>query len=94
MIKSFRNKALKRYWEKSDTSGVRPEWVRKVKLLLDALNRAKAPTDMWFPGSGFHALSGDLAGRFALLLSRNWRMTFGWEGQDAIDVDMEDYHGK
>jgi hypothetical protein len=21
-----------------------------------------------------------------------WRITFAWEGNDAIDVDLEDYH--
>ena len=24
--------------------------------------------------------------------SGNWRITFGWDGMDAIDVDLEDYH--
>jgi proteic killer suppression protein len=45
------------------------------------------------PGFGFHALKGDQAGRFAVSVSRNWRITFSWEGEDALDVDMEDYHG-
>ena len=93
VILSFRSKALKRFWERSDASGLRPDWIRKCKLLLDALDRAEQPDDMTFPGSGFHALSGDLAGRYALILSRNWRLTFGWSGEDATDVDLEDYHG-
>lgn len=93
MIKSFRSKALKRFWERSDASGLRPDWVRKVSLFLDALDAAKEPGDVAFPGSGFHALTGNLAGRYALTVSRNWRLTFGWEGEDAVDLEMEDYHG-
>ena len=44
------------------------------------------------PGFGFHAFTGDQTGRFALTVSRNWRITFGWSAPDAIDVDLEDYH--
>jgi plasmid maintenance system killer protein len=32
-------------------------------------------------------------GRFSELVSRNWRITFAFEGENAIDIDMEDYHG-
>jgi len=31
-------------------------------------------------------------GRFAVWVSENYRITFGWAGEDAIDVDLEDYH--
>jgi plasmid maintenance system killer protein len=41
---------------------------------------------------GFHALTGNMRGRYAVSVSRNWRITFAWS--DAIDVDLEDYHGK
>jgi len=44
-------------------------------------------------GAGFHALRGDFKGRYAMAVSRNWRLTFGWDGEDAIEVDLEDYHG-
>jgi proteic killer suppression protein len=45
------------------------------------------------PGYGFHALTGNMRGRYAVSVSRNWRITFAWSGTDAIDVDLEDYHG-
>jgi len=44
-------------------------------------------------GLPFHALTGDQRGRFAVLVSRNWRVTFAFEGEDAVEIDMEDYHG-
>ncbi len=40
-----------------------------------------------------HALSGDQAGRYAIVVSRNRRITFRFDGEDAADVDLEDYHG-
>ena len=93
MIRSFRSKALKRWWTKSDASGLRPDWAGKIMRQLELLDRAARPEDMDVVTYGFHALSGDLAGRFSVTVSRNWRLTFGFEGQDAIDVDLEDYHG-
>ena len=33
-----------------------------------------------------------MAGRFAITVSRNWRLTFGFDGDDAVQVDLEDYH--
>jgi proteic killer suppression protein len=41
-------------------------------------------------GLHFHALTGDRAGRFSVLVSRNWRSSFAFEGENAIDIDMED----
>ncbi len=93
MIKNFKSKALRKFWQHSDASGIRPDWLKKVSILLDAIDSAETPEDLDFPGSGFHPLKGDLRGRFALTVSRNWRLTFGWEGEDAIDLDLEDYHG-
>ena len=47
---------------------------------------------MDLPGFRFHALKGDASGRYAVSVSGNWRVTFGWDGAEAIDVDLEDYH--
>jgi plasmid maintenance system killer protein len=33
-----------------------------------------------------------LAGRYAVTVRANRRITFAWDGQDAIEVDYEDYH--
>jgi toxin HigB-1 len=94
MIASFRSRALKRFWTRGDRRAVGADWSDKIHLLLSALDRASRPGDMAFPGSGFHALTGNQAGRYALTVSRNWRLTFGWREMDAIDVDLEDYHDK
>lgn len=94
MISSFKSRALRRFWTKNDPAAVSPDWRGKIELLLSALDRAAKPDDMTFPGSGFHALSGDQAGRYALTVSRNWRITFAWKGEDAAEVDLEDYHGR
>lgn len=44
------------------------------------------------PGWKLHALGGTLAGHWAVTVNGNWRMTFVFEGEDAILVDYQDYH--
>lgn len=46
------------------------------------------------PGWHFHALTGDMRGRFSVRVTGNWRLTFAWDsnGPHAIAVDYEDYH--
>ncbi len=62
--------------------------------MLDALNANSVPNALDLPGFGFHPLTGDRAGDYAVTVSRNWRVTFGWSGEDAVNVDLEDYHGR
>jgi toxin HigB-1 len=58
-----------------------------------ALDVAESPGHLDSPGFGFHALTADMAGRFALTVSRNWRITFAWSDEGPCDIDLEDYHG-
>jgi proteic killer suppression protein len=92
MIASFRSRALKRFWERSETRRLPPASVERITLILDRLDAATVPEDLDLPGLGFHPLRGSRKGEFAVLITRNWRITFGWQDGDAIDVDLEDYH--
>ena len=92
VIKSFRSKVLERYWTRNDASKIRPDWVKRVRSYLNRLDAAETPGDLDIPGAGFHALTGTLAGRYALTVSRNFRLTFSWRSNDATELDLEDYH--
>lgn len=94
MIGGFRSKALERLWLKNDVRGVRQDHVDKVRLILAALNEAREAADMDQRSFRFHALKGDMAGRYAVSVNRNWRVTFSWidDGPYAIEIDYEDYH--
>jgi proteic killer suppression protein len=56
------------------------------------LNRARTAADMNLPGYRLHRLKGNRAQTWSVSVSGNWRITFKFEGQDAFDVDLEDYH--
>jgi len=94
MIKSFKSRALRDYWLKGQTKGIKPEWLNRVHDLLSALDAASAPEDMRLPTFGFHALKGDRKGDYAVTVRANWRLTFQWEDGHAVRVNLEDYHGQ
>ena len=92
MIGSFRSKALRRLVEQGDGSKLSVPNVRRVETILARLDAAMVPEDLNLPGYRFHGLKGKDKGRYAVDASGNWRITFGWDGRNAIDVDLEDYH--
>ena len=47
---------------------------------------------MNLPGLRFHALKGASKDRYAVDASGNFRITFAFDGEDAVEVDLEDYH--
>lgn len=94
MIKSFRSKPLKKFHETGDSSklAVRtPAQLRSLHRKLAFLNSAAQPEDMNLPGWGFHGLQG-VPKRYSVTASANYRLTYGWQDGDAIDLDLEDYH--
>lgn len=56
------------------------------------MDAAIAPEDMRLPGYRFHRLQGRRRNTYAVSVSGNWRLTFKFDGRDAVDVDLEDYH--
>ncbi len=92
MLRSFRSIALRRFAEKGDSSKLSVPNSDRVQRILRALNEATRPEQMNIPGFRFHPLKGRDRGRYAVDASGNWRITFGWSGKDAIDVDLQDYH--
>ena len=92
MIRSIKSRALKRFAESGNGSKLpvqKPDRIRRILLLLDV---ATAPQQMDVAGFRFHALQGAGKGRYSVWASENFRVTFGWDGKDAIEVDLEDYH--
>jgi proteic killer suppression protein len=63
---------------------------RRKLLLLDQAVRVsdlRAP-----PGNRLEALKGERLGQHSIRINDQWRICFRWEGQDAFDVEIVDYH--
>lgn len=92
MIQSFRHKGLRRLFETGNVSGVQAAHAKRLRMQLAALDTAKTIDDMDIPGLRLHALKGEMQGRWAITVSGNWRLTFGFNDGNAHVLDYEDYH--
>lgn len=92
MIKSFRNRGLKLFWETGNARRLSVRQIDRVEEILLVLDDAKKPSDMDVPGYVFHSLAPGQKGRYAVRVSGNYRVTFGFQEGNAVDVDLEDYH--
>ena len=90
MIRSFRSKALQAFFQKGSAKGLSVQNVARVERMLAVLDDATRPEDANLPGCFFYLLHGEE--RWSIRVTGNWRITFGWDGNDAVDVDLEDYH--
>ena len=59
---------------------------------MSPTDQAQQPKDMNLPGWGLHSLQGALSGHWSVSVNGNWRMTFAFEGVNAVLVDYQDYH--
>jgi proteic killer suppression protein len=92
MIKTFRHKGLKAFFETGSKAGIQPHHAGKLRVLLTTLDSTKRTDDMNAPGWKLHHLTGDLAGHYSVTVNGNWRLTFTFEGENAELVDYLDYH--
>ena len=92
MIKSFKHKGLKIFFESGNSSKINPEHQKRLRLILSILNAAKDIKDINFPGSGLHQLKGELKGYWAVTVSGNWRIIFRFIDSEVSDIDYKDYH--
>jgi proteic killer suppression protein len=89
MTGSFRHKGLAELFETGKGRKVQPKHLKRLKLILTALNAATHAGQMNMPGMRFHSLRG---GRHAVWVDENYRVTFRFESGHAYEVDYEDYH--
>ena len=92
MISTFKHKGLELFFTKGNYKSIPSQFSSRIERILDRLDVSKVANDMDLPGYKFHQLKGKRKGVFAVSVSGNLRVTFEFKGDDAIDVDLEDYH--
>ncbi len=92
MIKSFRHKGLERFFRSGSKAGIQANHEKKLRRQLARLDAAIQSNDMNIPGWKLHPLQGSLDQHWAVWISGNWRITFAFDGDDAVLVDYQDYH--
>jgi proteic killer suppression protein len=92
MIRSFKHRGLKRLYERDGRSGIRPDPLETVKRILTVLDTATTAQALDIPNYRLHLLKGGLKGFWSVTVRAYWRIIFRFEGTDAFDVELIDYH--
>ena len=93
MLKSFADKSTNRIWEGQQVKGFSVEIqtiaLRKMQMIHAAtkLESLRIP-----PGNRLKPLQGKRAGEHSIRVNDQFRICFRWQGGDAFDVVLEDYH--
>jgi proteic killer suppression protein len=91
MVGSFRHKGLEELHRAGATRRIGADQIRKCVRILQLLEVPTRPEDMNIAGFHFHGLRGQPR-RWSVRVTGNYRVTFGWSEEIALDVDYEDYH--
>ena len=92
MIKTFKHKGLKQFFEAGTTRGIQASHQKKLSRILTTLDAAEQVTDMNAPDFDLHALKGREQGVWSVSVNGNWRVTFQFEDGNAHLIDYRDYH--
>ena len=92
MCVKIRHRGLRRLHERGDRSALNHAHVPRIRRVLTLLNQATETRHLDVPGLGLHALKGDRRGEWSVEVSGNWRIVFRFEAEQAVDVDLVDYH--
>jgi proteic killer suppression protein len=92
MIRSVRSKPLADLFETGKTAKIDARMHKRILVRLDRLDVATRPEDMDLPGFDFHALNGFRPTRYTVHVNGPWCITFAFDGEDATQVDFEQYH--
>lgn len=91
MIESFKHKGLQEIFEKGASAKVQKVLSERALRRLDAIDTAKTPEGLNVPGFDFHGLQGKPK-RYSVHVNGPWCITFEWQGESAVKVDLENYH--
>jgi len=91
VIGSFKHKGLEELYLTGKTRRISTEHIRKCVRILQLLEVSSKPENLNIAGFRFHGLQGNPK-RWSLRVTGNFRITFGWSGEEARDIDLEDYH--
>ena len=89
MIRDFRHKELEQFFKTGSKAAIQPSHATRLRLQLAKLDGAKSAADMGLPGWRLHPLT---SGHWSGWVNGNWRLTFDFDGEDAVLVGYRDYH--
>jgi len=93
MIKSFKCKETEKLFHGKFSSKLQQDIQRTAAIKLEMINAATVLETLRVPPSNhLEELKGSRKGQHSIRINRQWRICFKWEGNDAFDVEIVDYH--
>lgn len=93
MIKTFKHRGLKRFWEDGSKAGIPAQMAGRIRVRLSVLYAADEVGDLGLPGYGLHPLKGKRKGEWSITVTGNWRIVFRMDRPGEVtNVGLEDYH--
>lgn len=96
MIRNFKSKVASDIYDGANSRASRKipaELHPKAARLFDQLNAATSIDTMKIPPSNhLEKLKGNYKDYWSIRVNKQWRIIFKWKNNEAIDVDILDYH--
>ncbi|QWV06431.1 type II toxin-antitoxin system RelE/ParE family toxin [Pseudoalteromonas shioyasakiensis] len=92
MIKTFKHKGLKKFFETGSKAGIQAKHERRLRMQLVAIDTASIIEDIDLPGFKLHPLKGNRDSVWSITVNGNWRVTFEFKDGNAYILNYEDYH--
>jgi len=92
MIKSFKHKGLKKFFESGSKAGIQAKHERRLRMQLAAIDTATVIDDVDLPGFKLPPLKGNRVDIWSITVNGNWRVTFEFREGNAFILNYEDYH--
>ena len=93
MIKSFADKEANKIWNGTQSRKLPANIQNIVRRKLRMINNAQNINDLRIPPANhLEKLSGNLIGFYSIRINKQWRIIFKWETDNALEVQIFDYH--
>ena len=93
MIRSFACPETERLFNDESSRRLPQQIQRAARRKLMLLHQARRLQDLRVPyGNRLESLKDDRVGQHSVRINDQWRLCFRWQGEDAFDVEIVDYH--
>jgi proteic killer suppression protein len=93
MIVSFKDEETEKIWNREYSKKIPAEIQKTARRKLIHIHSAVNLIDLRVPpGNRLHALDGARKGYHSIRINNQWRICFRWQGGNAYDVEIVDYH--
>jgi proteic killer suppression protein len=93
VIRSFGDKETEKIWDGIQSKKLPADIQNVARRKLRMINNSQNVIDLRIPPANhLEKLSGNLAGFYSIRINKQWRIIFKWENDNALEVEIVDYH--